>query len=101
MGMFERLGEKVERFKQEAVAASEESAAYRCRNCGDDIYSERETCPECGSSELVRVRTDTEEPAGADPDVESEPDSNGESDGPDEELIREAESESDPESDTE
>lgn len=63
MGMFERLGEKVERFKQEAVAASEESAAYRCRDCGEPIYSEQESCPECGSSEIAQVETADEEDA--------------------------------------
>lgn len=86
MGMFERLGEKVERFKQEAVAASEESAAYRCRDCGESIYSDQETCPECGSAEIARVETDDEdegpdgdpnatdaaERAGTDPDPETD-----------------------------
>lgn len=59
MGMFERLGEKVERFKREAVAARDESADYRCRNCDTEIYSKQEKCPECGSTEIERV-TDVE-----------------------------------------
>ncbi|NUB92794.1 zinc ribbon domain-containing protein [Haloterrigena sp. SYSU A558-1] len=60
MSMFERLGEKVERFKQEAVAAREDSAPYRCRDCETRFHSERETCPECGSSEVERVSEATE-----------------------------------------
>lgn len=59
MGLFERFGEKVERFKQEAVAARDESADYRCRNCDTEIYSDQEQCPECGSTEIERV-TDVE-----------------------------------------
>lgn len=55
MSMFERLGEKVERFKQEAVAARDDSAEYRCRDCGSEIYNEQPSCPECGSSELEAV----------------------------------------------
>lgn len=59
MGLFERLGEKVERFKQEAVAARDESADHRCRNCDAEIYSNQKQCPECGSTEIGRV-TDVE-----------------------------------------
>ncbi|ELZ17798.1 hypothetical protein C477_11322 [Haloterrigena salina JCM 13891] len=60
MGMFERLGEKVERFKQEAVAAREDSAPYRCRDCENRFHSERETCPACGSTAVERVSEATE-----------------------------------------
>ncbi|SEH15393.1 hypothetical protein SAMN04487967_2054 [Natronorubrum sediminis] len=55
MSMFERLGEKVERFKQEAVAARDDSAEYRCRNCGAEIYNEQSSCPECGSTKIEPV----------------------------------------------
>lgn len=75
MSMFERLGEKVERFKQEAVDAREESAEFRCRDCETGIHHERETCPECGSSEIERVSADAE----SEPDVESELESDAES----------------------
>ena len=74
MGMFERLGEKVERFKQEAVSARDESADYRCRNCGSEIFSEQEQCPECGSSEieLVVQPEPTAETADGDDETESD-----------------------------
>ncbi|WP_440764438.1 hypothetical protein [Natronorubrum sp. DTA7] len=72
MGMFERLGETVERFKQEAVSARDESADYRCRNCGTEIYSEQERCPECDSTEIGRVAEPetTAETAGGEEDTE-------------------------------
>ncbi|WP_323174005.1 zinc ribbon domain-containing protein [Natrialba sp. PRR66] len=60
MSLFERLGEKVESFKQEAEAARDEAAPYRCRECGERFYSEQETCPSCGSTELA-VRADDRE----------------------------------------
>lgn len=52
MGLFERLGEKVERVKQEVDSARTGSANYRCRACGTLIYSDLEACPECGSDDL-------------------------------------------------
>lgn len=63
MGMFERLGEKVERFKQEAVAARDESAEYACRNCETVYHSEVDACTECGSNAIVHLVDDD---AGAD-----------------------------------
>ncbi|WP_126661544.1 FmdB family zinc ribbon protein [Haloterrigena salifodinae] len=75
MSMFERLGEKVERFKQEAVAAREDSAPYRCRDCENRFHSERETCPACGSSEVERVSEATE----SDVETNADPDTNAES----------------------
>ncbi|SDJ60084.1 FmdB family zinc ribbon protein [Natronorubrum texcoconense] len=74
MGMFERLGEKVERFKQEAVSARDESADYRCRNCGSEIFSEQEQCPECGSSEIERVTEPETTTETADGEDDTEPD---------------------------
>lgn len=52
MGLFERLGEKVERVKQEVDSARTGSANYRCRACETLIYSDLEACPECGSDDL-------------------------------------------------
>ena len=74
MGMFERLGEKVERFKQEAVSARDESADYRCRNCGSEIFSEQEQCPECGSSEIERVAEPERTAEAAEDEDDTEPD---------------------------
>lgn len=80
MGMFERLGEKVERLKQEAVAGREDSVEFRCRDCGEGFYSEPEACPECGSTEMARVESDTEPESEADAQAESDPESDSESD---------------------
>ena len=52
MSLFERLGEKVEEFKQEAEAARDDAAPYRCRECGERFHSDRDTCPECGSENV-------------------------------------------------
>ncbi|WP_083860905.1 zinc ribbon domain-containing protein [Natrialba asiatica] len=77
MSLFERLGEKVESFKQEAESARDEAAPYRCRECGERFYSERETCPACGSTELA-VRADGSE-SDSESEVESEIESETES----------------------
>ena len=55
MGMFERLGEEVERFKQEAMAARDDSAGYRCRDCEETFFSEQERCPACESEAIDRL----------------------------------------------
>ncbi|ELY52649.1 MULTISPECIES: FmdB family zinc ribbon protein [Natronorubrum] len=55
MSMFERLGKKVERLKQEAEAGRADSVEYRCRACGERFHREQETCPDCGSREIERV----------------------------------------------
>ncbi|WP_049915012.1 zinc ribbon domain-containing protein [Natrialba taiwanensis] len=73
MSLFERLGEKVESFKQEAEAARDEAAPYRCRECGERFYSEQETCPACGSTELA-VRADDRE-SDSESEIESETES--------------------------
>ncbi|AFZ74251.1 hypothetical protein [Natronobacterium gregoryi] len=53
MSMFERLGEKVERFKQEAEAARDDATEYRCLECDVEFHTERDTCPDCGSEDVV------------------------------------------------
>ncbi|WP_169330512.1 zinc ribbon domain-containing protein [Natronorubrum sulfidifaciens] len=55
MSMFERLGEKVERLKQEAEAGRADRIDYRCRACGERFHREQETCPDCGSAEVGRI----------------------------------------------
>ncbi|WP_193787917.1 hypothetical protein [Natronolimnohabitans innermongolicus] len=123
MGMFERLGEKVERLKQEAAAGREGSYEYGCRNCGTGFYSEPAACPECGSDEIAPVKSKTEDDSDADDgsatddesadttresdeEADADPESTDETDGvaeaepeSDEPLITEAEStsESEPE----
>lgn len=49
MGLFEDLGKKAERLKQEAVAASEGEATHVCSDCETLLYADRSECPECGS----------------------------------------------------
>ncbi len=55
MGLFERLGRKAERLKQEAKDAREQKVSQRCRSCGATLYDEHETCPECASEDVVAV----------------------------------------------
>lgn len=55
MSLFERLGEKVEEFKQEAEAARDDAAPHRCRECEERFYSDQDTCPECGSEDIDSI----------------------------------------------
>lgn len=55
MGLFEKLGRNVERFKQDAKAAADESAAYECLACGARLHAEHEECPECGSDDVAET----------------------------------------------
>lgn len=56
MGLFERAGRNVERFRQEALAAAR-ADAYRCRACDGTFHVERETCPACGSASVEPTST--------------------------------------------
>ncbi|APW98699.1 hypothetical protein CHINAEXTREME_13315 [Halobiforma lacisalsi AJ5] len=75
MSLFESLGEKVERFKQEAEAARNEATGsdedgeneseretdaeadsdseYRCLECDAEFRDDREACPNCGAKAVV------------------------------------------------
>ncbi|UPV75423.1 hypothetical protein M0R89_04980 [Halorussus limi] len=53
MGLFRDLGNKVEKFKQASEAAADEEASHECRDCGERFFSDRETCPECGSFDVT------------------------------------------------
>ncbi|UPW01436.1 hypothetical protein M0R88_04865 [Halorussus gelatinilyticus] len=53
MGLFRDLGNKVEKFKQASEAAADEEASHECRDCGEKFFADRETCPECGSSDVT------------------------------------------------
>ena len=55
MSMFERLGETVERLKQEAEAGRADSLEYRCRACGEGFHRDHESCPDCESAEVERL----------------------------------------------
>ncbi|ELY94619.1 hypothetical protein C483_02770 [Natrialba hulunbeirensis JCM 10989] len=78
MSLFERLGERVEEFKQEAESARDDTAPYLCRDCGERFHQAQKTCPACGSEQLA-VRKDVASSAG-DSTSASESDSEAESD---------------------
>ena len=58
MGIFNRLGREIEQFKQNAKAAAEETADYRCQACNARFQTEYEECPDCGSQEVTSVKND-------------------------------------------
>lgn len=62
MGLFRDLGERVERFKRQAEDASRDQAEFGCADCGEPIYTDRETCPHCGSETVVARIDESEEP---------------------------------------
>lgn len=53
MGIFNSLGRKAEKIKRQVTDATAEEATHECRACGELLYTDRETCPECGSDEVV------------------------------------------------
>lgn len=53
MGLFERAGREVERFKQTARAEAERTGDYRCRECGERFRADHDECPECGAEAVV------------------------------------------------
>lgn len=55
MGLFNRLGRKVEELKQEATEASEESATHRCESCEALLYTDHDVCPECDTPAVVAL----------------------------------------------
>jgi len=55
MGFFENLGRKVEQFKRASESAATEDATHGCRDCGEPLFADRETCPECGSDDVVEL----------------------------------------------
>jgi rRNA maturation endonuclease Nob1 len=57
MGLFERLGRKVQKLKREAEAASEGSATHGCTHCETLLYTDHDECPECGA-DAVRALAD-------------------------------------------
>lgn len=46
MGLFEDLGRKVERFKQDATDTAEEPT-HRCIECEQEFFTDYELCPDC------------------------------------------------------
>lgn len=58
MGLFNRLGRNVERFKQNVTDAQSDEATHRCRDCDQRFFADRETCSECGSEDVVPIQPD-------------------------------------------
>jgi len=58
MGLFNKLGQQVEQFKQNATEAAEESADYQCRACDTRFHTEYDECPECGAREVTQTTTE-------------------------------------------
>lgn len=52
MGLFEKLGQKAEKFRQDVEDASDN--AYECQDCGAEFAANYDDCPEC-SGEVEAV----------------------------------------------
>ncbi|MFC7082195.1 hypothetical protein [Halorussus caseinilyticus] len=55
MGLFRDLGQKVEEFKQASQTVADEEATHECRDCGERFFADRETCSECGGSDVTSL----------------------------------------------
>ncbi|MFB6178399.1 MAG: hypothetical protein ABEI77_01585 [Halorientalis sp.] len=55
MGLFNRLGRKVEGFKQDVEAAKAEEATHQCVDCEQLFYSAHDTCTACGSDAVEEL----------------------------------------------
>lgn len=58
MGLFNRLGRKVEELKQEAESASQDEATHQCEHCETLLYTDYPECPECGEEAVVALETE-------------------------------------------
>lgn len=56
MGFFNKLGRRVEQFKQSAQEAAKEPD-YQCRACDGRFHTEYDECPECGAQEITSQTT--------------------------------------------
>jgi rubrerythrin len=56
MGLFNDLGKRFEKLKQEAEASASEEATHACRACETLLYTDHDSCPECGDSDVVELR---------------------------------------------
>lgn len=53
MGFFNEVGRRAEKLKQQVSDAAAEGAMFECADCGKGIFTEKETCPNCGSEAVV------------------------------------------------
>jgi len=58
MGLFNNLGKKFEKLKQEAESSASEEATHGCRACETLLYTDHDTCPECGSEDVLPLKRD-------------------------------------------
>ena len=58
MGLFNKLGQEIERFRQDAKKAAAETEQYECQDCGARFHAEYEKCPECGSETVTTLPED-------------------------------------------
>lgn len=68
MSLFRDLGRRAEKLKKQATDAAESQAEYGCADCGRTLFTERESCPDCGSEAVVRRNDPTETDGSADAD---------------------------------
>lgn len=75
MSLFRDLGRRAEKLKKQATNAAEGQAEYECADCGKAIFTERETCPECGSEAVASRESGAsdEDVNRSEPTDESEP----------------------------
>ena len=64
MGLFEKLGRKAERFRQQVEDAADET--YECRGCGEVFAADYDDCPECGGEVEPVERGDEPSPGDRD-----------------------------------
>lgn len=53
MGLFRDVGNRVERFKKAVEGVAKDEAEYKCAECGELVYTDRDDCPECGAVAVV------------------------------------------------
>jgi uncharacterized Zn finger protein (UPF0148 family) len=57
MSLFENVGRKVEKFKQQAQNAADDPT-HGCKDCKTALYSNYKTCPKCGSDQVLALSND-------------------------------------------
>lgn len=50
MGLFEKAGRSVEKFKQSAMDAAEDERSDDCPECGESVPADASECPNCGTA---------------------------------------------------
>ena len=66
MGLFRKLGNQVEQFKQSAKSAADEGAEYECAACGERFHAPQDVCTECGSNDIVAIAAEADETPSSD-----------------------------------